>query len=159
MLQCVAVCCSVLQCAALCCSTDNSPRSLQVSTCCSVLQCVAVCYSTDSSSPSLQVSSVLHCVAVCCSALQWVAVGFPTRFDTATHPNTSVTSCINIDMSMSARHVRTGNNGLHTRYKTLHHTTHTLQDTAPYYRHATRHCTILCGETRERPECVDTLVC
>jgi len=132
MLQCVAVCCSVLQCAALCCSTDNSPRSLQVSTCCSVLQCVAVCYSTDSSSPSLQVSSVLHCVAVCCSALQWVAVGFPTRFDTATHPNTSVTSCINIDMSMSAGHVRTGNDGLHT-----------LQHTAPYYTHATRHCTIL----------------
>jgi len=38
MLQCVAVCCSVLQCVAVCCS---------------VLQCVAVC------------RSVLQCVAVC----------------------------------------------------------------------------------------------
>ena len=40
MLQCVAVCCSVLQCVAVCCSA---------------LQCVALC------------CSVLHCVAVCCS--------------------------------------------------------------------------------------------
>ena len=47
MLQCVAVCCSVLQCVAVCCS---------------VLQCVAVCY------------SALQCVAVCCSMLQCVAV-------------------------------------------------------------------------------------
>ena len=42
MLQCVAVCSSVLQCDAVCCS---------------VLQCVAVC------------CSVLQCVAVCCSVL------------------------------------------------------------------------------------------
>ena len=47
MLQCVAVCCSVLQCVAVCCS---------------VLQCVAVC------------CSVLQCAAVCCSVLQCVAV-------------------------------------------------------------------------------------
>jgi len=47
VMQCAAVCCSVLQCVAVCCS---------------VLQCVAVrC-------------SVLQCVAVCCSALQCVAV-------------------------------------------------------------------------------------
>jgi len=42
VLQCVAVCCSLLQCVAVCCS---------------VLQCVAVC------------CSVLQCVAVCCSVL------------------------------------------------------------------------------------------
>ena len=47
MLQCVAVCCSVLRCAAVC-------RS--------VLQCVAVC------------CSVLQCVAACCSVLQCVEV-------------------------------------------------------------------------------------
>ena len=45
MLQCVAVCCSVLQ---------------SVAVCCSVLQCVAVC------------CSVLQCVAVCSSMLQCV---------------------------------------------------------------------------------------
>ena len=48
LLQCVAVCCSVLQ--------------YVVAVCCSVLQCVAVC------------SSVLQRVAVCCSVLQCVAV-------------------------------------------------------------------------------------
>ena len=51
MLQCVAVCCSVLQCVAVCCS---------------VLQCVAVC------------CSVLQCVAVCCSA--WIFVIRYLRF-------------------------------------------------------------------------------
>jgi len=44
MLQCVAVCCSVLQCVAVCCS---------------VLQCLAVCY------------SVMQYVAACCSLLQF----------------------------------------------------------------------------------------
>ena len=57
MLQCVAVCCSVLQCAAVCCSVLQC-----VAVCCSVLQCAAVCL------------SVLQCVAVCCSVLQCVAV-------------------------------------------------------------------------------------
>ena len=47
MLQCVAVCCSMVQRAAVCCS---------------VLQCVAV------------FCSVLQCVAVCCNVLQCVAV-------------------------------------------------------------------------------------
>jgi len=46
VLQCVAVCCSVLR-----------QRYLDTM-CCSVLQCVAVC------------CSVLQCVAVCCSVLQ-----------------------------------------------------------------------------------------
>ena len=36
MLQCVAVCCSVLQCVAVCCSVLQC-----VAVCCSVLQCVA----------------------------------------------------------------------------------------------------------------------
>ena len=44
MLQCVAVCCSVVRCVAVCCS---------------VLQCGAVC---------------VQCAAVCCSALQCPAV-------------------------------------------------------------------------------------
>jgi len=80
MLQCVAVCCSVLQCVAVCCSVmycfayplecpqREGPKALVVTfigfntLCCSVLQCVAVC------------CSVLQCVAVCCSVLQCVAV-------------------------------------------------------------------------------------
>ena len=73
MMQCVAVCCSVLQCVAVCCS---------------VLQCVAVCCSAahmkvnQNRTPresaqvcvlqcALQCDAV--CVAVCCSALQCVA--------------------------------------------------------------------------------------
>ena len=38
MLQCVALCCSVLQCVAVCCSVLQC-----VAVCCSVLQRVAVC--------------------------------------------------------------------------------------------------------------------
>ena len=68
MLQCVAVCCSVLQCVAVrCCVLQcvyelrtcnvgaNDPEDMVSLVCCSVLQCVAVC------------CSVLRCVAVCCS--------------------------------------------------------------------------------------------
>jgi len=57
VLQCVAVCCSMLQCV----------KCVAVSTCC---YCV--------SQPNVR-AWVLHvwykCVAVCCSVLQWVAVG------------------------------------------------------------------------------------
>jgi len=53
VLQCVAVCCSVLQCVAVYSS---------------VLQCAAVC------------CSVLQCAAVCCSVLQCVAV-FSSRVE------------------------------------------------------------------------------
>ena len=60
MLQCVAVCCSVLQCVAACCSVLQC-----VAVCCSVLQCVAVrC-------------SMLQCVAVCCSVSQYVTPRIP----------------------------------------------------------------------------------
>ena len=63
MLQCAAVCCSVLQCVAVCCSVLQC-----VAVCCSVLQCVAVC------------CSVLQCVAVCCSVLQCVcSTGYITK--------------------------------------------------------------------------------
>ena len=69
VLHCVAVCCSVLQCAAVCCSVLQCAAVR-----CSVLQCVAAC--------SLAVcDSVLRCVAVFsnvfalfCSVLQCVAV-------------------------------------------------------------------------------------
>jgi len=64
VLQCVAVCRSVLQ------------MLLYVVLCCSVLQCVAVC------------CSVLQCVAVCCSVLQCVAaltcVSHATQYTTRT---------------------------------------------------------------------------
>ena len=42
MLQCAAVCCSVLQGVAVCCSVLQC-----VAVCCSVLQCVAVCAIID----------------------------------------------------------------------------------------------------------------
>ena len=50
MLQCVAVCCSVLQCVAVCCSMLQCAAVY-----CSVLQSVPVC------------CSVFQCVPVCCS--------------------------------------------------------------------------------------------
>ena len=67
VLQCVAVCCSVLLCAAVCCSVLQC-----VAVCCCVLLCVAVCCSA-----LLCVAGcccVLQCVAVCCNVLQCVAV-------------------------------------------------------------------------------------
>jgi len=54
VLQCVAVCCSVLPCV----WSILVPEGREPAMCCSVLQCVAVC------------CSVLQCVAVCCSMLQ-----------------------------------------------------------------------------------------
>jgi len=89
VLQCVAVCCSVLQRVAVCCSALQC-AALR----CSVLQCVAVLYAYISATPPLDVTcqsrnaflslprdivhfehrvavscSVLQCVAVCCSVL------------------------------------------------------------------------------------------
>jgi len=96
LLQCVAVCCSVLQCvdfaihppdlrvcvlvrcfARICCSV--------FAVCCSVLQCVAVCCNErqlcDSTAGSLSLrpgltlgTNLLQCVAMCHSALRCVAV-------------------------------------------------------------------------------------
>ena len=71
MLQCVAVCCSVLQCVAVCCSVLQcvqdvaSVMSFEFHVYCSVLQCIVV-FAVR--------CSVLQCVAVCCSVLQCVAV-------------------------------------------------------------------------------------
>ena len=69
MLQCAAVCCSMLQ---------RVGRSVVqcVAVCCSVLQCVAVCLAVCNVSPPpptecvVVCCSVLQCVAVCCSVLQ-----------------------------------------------------------------------------------------
>jgi len=78
VLQCVAVCCSVLQCVVgdqvkqmtvdirniVCCSVLQC-----VAVCCSVLQCVAVCCGGSSETNDGRHSqySVLQCAAVCCS--------------------------------------------------------------------------------------------
>jgi len=58
VLQCVAVCCSVLHCVAVGYLKESSLMGYNAA-CCSVLQSVAVC------------CGVLQCVAVCCSVLQW----------------------------------------------------------------------------------------
>ena len=60
VLQCAAVCCSVLLCVAESCTVLAVCCDV-LAVCCSVLQCVAV------------YCSVLQCVAVCCSVLQSVA--------------------------------------------------------------------------------------
>ena len=62
----VAVWCSVLQCVAVCCSVmqksaHDTRHSLKLTSLQFALQCVAVC------------CSVLQCVSVCCSVLQCVA--------------------------------------------------------------------------------------
>jgi len=98
VLQCVAVCCSVVQCLPveldMCVQATfpqcfpKFPRTLPeyvlmcVDVCCNLLQCVTVCCSvlrcvTVCSSVLQCVAvclSVLRCVAVCCSVLQCVAV-------------------------------------------------------------------------------------
>jgi len=79
VLQCVAVCCSMLQyvsvrsgvlsCDAACCSVLQ-----RVAACCSVLQCVVVCYrstgNTNAWNGDKDGRSVLQCAAVRCSVLQ-----------------------------------------------------------------------------------------
>ena len=99
MLQCVAVCCSVLQCVAACCSVYKSnhlPQPLPlhfplthtymlrcVAVCCTLLHCAAVrlylnishnLYPSISHSHAHTCCSVLQRVAACCSVLQYVAV-------------------------------------------------------------------------------------
>jgi len=79
VLQCVAVCCSMLQCVqcvAVCCSMLQC-----VAVCCSMLQCVQCvavsmcCYCVSQPNLRLWVLHVWYkCVAVCCSVLQYVAV-------------------------------------------------------------------------------------
>jgi len=94
VLQCVAVCCGVLRCVAVCCSVLSSAADSCVAegvlrcvaVCFSVLQCVAVCCSV------LQcvavccsvLQSVAVCCNVCCSVLQFVACGFPTGSSAST---------------------------------------------------------------------------
>jgi len=77
VLQCVAVCCSVMQSVAACCRVLQSVvvhkrgstggevvwLTMQVTFCCSVLQCVAVCWVC---------CGVVYCVAACCRVLQSV---------------------------------------------------------------------------------------
>jgi len=69
MLQCVAVCCSVLQCVVVCCSVLQC-----VVVCCSVLYCMlrvlhpygVLCNSATSTYCCSVLQCVLQCVAVCC---------------------------------------------------------------------------------------------
>jgi len=64
VLQCVAICCSVLQSVAVLSVKMHwsVPAYLRAAVCCIVLYCVEVC------------CIVLQCVAVCCSVLQRVVV-------------------------------------------------------------------------------------
>ena len=76
MLQCVAVCCSVLQCVAVCSLASamvvnkSQPMLLCVAVCCDVLQLLT------SLGHVLEYGLfyLLQCVALCCSVLQSVAV-------------------------------------------------------------------------------------
>ena len=86
MLQCAAVCCSVLQCVAVCCSVlqlqthvcytresalDTRESATITHKC--VIECVAVSL-THFYVPSGIFASLLSCFAVCCGVLQWFAL-------------------------------------------------------------------------------------
>ena len=68
MLQCVAMCCSVLQCVAVCCSIGVT-----------VLQCAMMFGSAYIAQYSTPATNLLW-VAECCSVLQFVAVCCITKF-------------------------------------------------------------------------------
>jgi len=81
VLQCVAVCCSVLTATISIKFSRESPIFVLqcVAVCCSVLQCVAVCCSVLQCVDCHNVNQVVTgipdlYVAVCCSVLQCVAV-------------------------------------------------------------------------------------
>ena len=85
MLQCVAVCCSVLQCVAVCC------RELQrVAECCRVLQSVTQCYRVLQSLQCLifmSNSNTLQKTAAHYNTMQHTAAHCCTLQHTATHLN------------------------------------------------------------------------
>ena len=97
MLQCVAVCCSVLHCVAVCCSVISASLGhgtmiLCCSACRSVLQCVAVCCSVVSVSP--QHSTMIVCVCVCvCIFVHMHGTHGNTLHCTATHCNSTALHC------------------------------------------------------------------
>ena len=68
MLQCVAVCCSVLQCVAVCCSVL---QCVAVAVCSAqvVARCVCLCVSVHIYFMCLCVYKYVLCVAGCCSVL------------------------------------------------------------------------------------------
>jgi len=97
VLQCVAVCCSVLQCVAVCCSVCCSVLQcvLQcVAVYCGVLQCVVVTSLKEAAIRRVYLCcnmccSVLQCVAVCCSVLQCVAVTSLKEYATRRVPSST----------------------------------------------------------------------
>jgi len=138
VLQCIAVCCSVLQ---VCCSVlqyvvvSCSVIAVCCSVCCSVLQCVAVC------------CSVLQRVAACCSVLQYVAV------------------CCSVVQSVAVRvlqHVTHSHSSAHQRrryWNTLQHTAtrcNTLQHTATHCNTHQRRC---CRHNFSRVSSLLNLLC
>jgi len=78
VLQCVAVCCSVLQCVAIWWEASNREKSDHC------LQCVAVC------------CNMLQCVAMCCNELQ-CALLFEVRHHSSVILNNGVALLLNIE--------------------------------------------------------------
>jgi len=106
-MKCISTPTPVLQCAAVCCSVlkVSSHRIYKytnacVAVCCSVLQCVAVYCSVlqcveGPLSCKIQVHQRLHCkcVAVCCSVIQCVAVCCSSLLMEYTNTSTPVLQC------------------------------------------------------------------
>ena len=104
MLQCVAVCCSVLQCVAVCCSMFQC-----VAVCCSVLQYVTVC------------CNMLQYVAVCCSVLQCVVAVCKTSRVTTLRLHLQITSTYTTSFTMS--HITQRHGRFHIEQDVIHNTT------------------------------------
>ena len=146
MLQCVAVCCSVLQCVAVCCSVSQC-----VAVCRSVLQCVAVC------------CSVLLCLLVWCSVLRAQIMTYilehlthssycnalhnthsNTQPHTATHCNTLQHTAIHIYVTHECEDGRDALQHTATHYDTLQH--NTPRHSATHLQHTctqASHCSVL----------------
>jgi len=82
LLQCIAVCCSVLKYISECC-IPSTHHSCVLQHCCNVLCCSVlqyVAYSSNAAPVCCSVvamyCNVLHCVVVCCSVLQCISVCF-----------------------------------------------------------------------------------
>ena len=145
MLQCVAMCCSVLQCVAVC-SAGAVPRVLQcVVVCLNVLQCVTVCCSVFSRRSASCHTWMMQCVAVCCSALQCVAVcGNVLQCGAVREPRWCIYECalyITLVHRHSATHCYIQRHTV-TRNTTQHHTAPLkFADEVTYmHSHTAPHC-------------------
>jgi len=152
VLQCVAVCCSVLKCAA------------RVAVRCSALQFVAVCCSVlQCASSDLQIAlhrSVSQCVAVRCSAVQCGAVRCSVLAETCKEPLMACRPCMTPARASEGSDSRDNTAGKHTSTSTSLDGTESPVATDPKILHCARGqsaaaavCTLLRAHARYLASC------